>query len=94
MAQDALTAQSCTADAAGVWTFVGTLRNDTAEKRTYTVAIAVTTGPSVAGHALQSVTLDPGASGEVRADAFATVTGQASAAPLRCEAVVSQEVAR
>ena len=94
MAQEALVAQDCTADAAGAWTFVGTLRNDTPERRTYTVAIAVTTGPSVAGHALQNLTLDPGTSGEVRADKFATVAGQGSSMAPRCDAVVSQEVAK
>lgn len=96
IAQDALVSQTCTADAAGAWSFSGTVRNDSQERRTYTVAIAVTDGPSVAGHSLQTVTVSPGGTAEVRAEAFAVTSGQGPSGPaqLRCDAVVSQEVAK
>ncbi|NYD77190.1 hypothetical protein [Arthrobacter cupressi] len=82
--------QSCTAASDGSWTFKGTLVNDTGVAKTYTVAVAVTIGAAVQGHALITETVQPGKSADVSAKDFAHTTGQAGS----CEPVVSAEDAQ
>lgn len=98
MAQDALTSSTCEADAAGIWSFTGTLHNATDTGRTYTVAIVVMNGPNVTGHSMQTVTVPPGGTALVHATDIAVSSGSdgsgASAAAARCDVVVSQEVAK
>jgi len=84
---DALRNQSCTAAADGSWTFKGTLVNGTGSAKTYTVAIAVTVGAALQGHALITQTVQPGMSADVLARNFARTTGGAGT----CEPVVSAE---
>ena len=86
----ALRNQSCTAASDGSWTFKGTLVNDTGVPKTYTVAVAVTIGAAVQGHALITETVQPGKSADVSAKDFAHTTGRAGS----CEPVVSAEDAK
>jgi len=87
---DALRNQSCTAGADGSWTFMGTLVNSTKSAKTYTVAVAVTIGAAVQGHALITETVQAGKSADVLARDFARTTGRAGT----CEPVVSAEDAQ
>ncbi|WP_115787574.1 hypothetical protein [Arthrobacter silvisoli] len=87
---DALRNHSCTAASDGSWTFKGTLVNTTGSAKTYTVAIAVTIGAAIQGHALITETVQPGKSADVSAKDFAHTTGRAGI----CEPVVSAEDAQ
>jgi hypothetical protein len=87
---DALRNPSCSAGADGSWTFKGTLVNATGSAKTYTVAVAVTIGAAVQGHALITETVQAGKSAEVLAKDFARTTGRAGT----CEPVVSAEEAQ
>ena len=84
---DALQKHTCTAGPDGSWTFKGTLVNKTDSPKTYTVALAVTVGAVVQGHALITETVQPGKSADVSAENFAKTTGQQGT----CEPVVSVE---
>lgn len=86
LATDALSNVACQADAAGVWSFSGTLTNPGPAEVKYTVAVAVGTTSSVTGHAMIEQVVAPGATAGVRADAFATN----APAGAKCEAVVSK----
>ncbi len=87
---NALRDQSCTAGANGSWTFKGTLVNSTGTAKTYTVAVAVTVGAAVQGHALMTETVQAGKSADVSAKDFAHTAGGAGV----CEPVVSAEDAQ
>ena len=76
---------TCTAGTDGSWTFKGTLVNTSGQAKTYTVAVAVTVGAAVQGHALITETVQAGKSAEVSAENFAKTTGSAG----QCEPVVS-----
>ena len=78
---------TCTATADGSWTFKGTLVNSADKAKTYTVAVAVTVGAAVQGHALITETVQPGKSADVSAENFAKTTGKEG----QCEPVVSVE---
>jgi hypothetical protein len=78
---------TCTATADGSWTFKGTLVNSADKAKTYTVAVAVTVGAAVQGHALITETVQPGKSADVSATNFAKTTGKEG----QCEPVVSVE---
>jgi hypothetical protein len=84
---DALQKHTCTADANGSWTFKGTLVNKSDRAKTYSVAVAVTVGAAVQGHALITETVQPGKSADVSAENFAKTAGQEGT----CEPVVSVE---
>ena len=86
LATDALSNVSCSPDASGAWSFSGTLSNPGTTEVTYTVAVAVGTTSSPAGHALIEQRVAPGAEVTVRADKFAS----AAPAGSTCEAVVSK----
>lgn len=86
LATDALTNVKCTPDAAGAWSFSGTLTNPGTTEVTYTVAVAVGVTSSPAGHALIEQRVAPGAEVTVRADNFAS----GAPAGATCEAVVSK----
>jgi len=70
-APDALRQQICTATADGSWSFKGTLVNNSDKNRMFTVAIAVTAGPTVAGHALITQVVPAGQSADIAAPNFA-----------------------
>ena len=70
-APDALRQHVCTATADGSWSFKGTLVNNTDKNRVFTVAIAVTAGPTVAGHALITKVVPAGQSADIAAPNFA-----------------------
>lgn len=76
----------CAADASGTWSFSGTLYNAGTAAVKYTIAIAVGTTSSVAGHAMIEKELAAGASTEVRAAEIA----HAAPAGSTCDAVVSK----
>ena len=84
---DALQEHTCAAGPDGQWTFKGTLVNSSDKAKKYTVAIAVTVGAAVQGHALITETVQAGKSAEVSAENFANTTGQTGT----CEPVVSVE---
>ena len=86
LATDALSDVICEADAAGSWSFSGTLSNAGTSEVKFTVAVAVGTTSSPAGHAMIEQTVAPGAKVTVRADHFAS----AAPAGAICEAVVSK----
>lgn len=83
---DALKNVQCAADAHGTWSFSGTLHNTGTASVKYTIAIAVGTTSSVAGHAMIEKEVAAGASTEVRAAEVA----QAAPAGSTCDAVVSK----
>lgn len=83
----ALQESSCAQDGAGAWSFQGALANATDTTKTYTVAVAVTVGASVQGHALITKTVAAGKTTGISATDFAKTTGQAGT----CEPVVSLE---
>ncbi len=86
-APEALQQHTCTATADGSWSFTGTLVNGGDKTRVFTVAIAVTVGPAVAGHTLITETVAAGKSAAIAAPNFAkTKTGSGS-----CNQVVSVE---
>ncbi|CAN7349874.1 hypothetical protein LJR078_002052 [Arthrobacter sp. LjRoot78] len=86
IATEALTDVGCEADGNGVWSFSGTLSNTGSEPVKYTVAVAVGTTSSVAGHAMIEKLVAAGSKENIRADAFATN----APADAKCEAVVSK----
>jgi hypothetical protein len=86
LATEALSNVVCSPDAAGSWSFSGTLSNPGSTEVKYTVAVAVGTTSSPAGHALIEQTVAPGATVTVRADKFAS----GAPAGATCEAVVSK----
>ena len=86
LATDALSDVICEPDAAGSWSFSGTLTNAGSSEVKFTVAVAVGATSSVAGHAMIEQTVAPGAKATVRADHFAS----AAPAGAVCEAVVSK----
>ncbi|XAS65727.1 hypothetical protein VUN84_08910 [Micrococcaceae bacterium Sec5.8] len=86
LASDALSDVTCSPDAAGSWSFSGTLSNQGSTDVTYTVAVAVGATSSPAGHALIEQRVTAGASVTVRADNFASGAPAGAA----CEAVVSK----
>lgn len=86
IANDALSNVVCTADAAGVWSFSGTLTNTSDTAATFSVAVAVGSTSSVAGHATIQQEVPAGGTAEVRADAFA----DGAPASSTCQAVVSR----
>ncbi|MBB6404687.1 hypothetical protein [Arthrobacter sp. AZCC_0090] len=83
---DALKNVQCAADANGTWSFSGTLTNTGTAAVKYTIAIAVGTTSSVAGHSMIEKELAAGASTEVHAAEVA----HAAPAGSTCEAVVSK----
>ena len=86
-APDALRQQACTATADGSWSFKGTLVNDTDKNRVFTVAIAVTMGPTVAGHTLITQAVPAGKSADIAAANFAKTKDSGGT----CTPVVSVE---
>lgn len=86
IATEALTDVVCEADGKGVWSFSGTLSNAGSETVKYTVAVAVGTTSSVAGHAMIEKLVAAGSRENIQADAFATN----APADAKCEAVVSK----
>lgn len=86
VATEALNDVLCQADGKGIWSFSGTLSNPGSEAVKYTVAVAVGTTSSVAGHAIIEKDVAAGSKETVRADAFATNAPAGST----CEAVVSK----
>ena len=82
-APDALRQHVCTATADGSWSFKGTLVNNSDKNRVFTVAIAVTAGPTVAGHALITQVVPAGQSADIAAPNFAKTTdGGATCTPV------------
>jgi hypothetical protein len=86
VATDALSDVICEPDAAGSWSFSGTLTNAGTSEVKFTVAVAVGATSSPAGHAMIEQIIAPGAKATVRADHFAS----AAPAGATCEAVVSK----
>lgn len=86
-APDALRQHECTATADGSWSFKGTLVNNTDKNRVFTVAIAVTAGPAVAGHTLITQVVPAGQSADIAAPNFAKTKDGAGT----CTPVVSVE---
>lgn len=86
LATDALTDIICEPDATGSWSFSGNLTNTGTSEVKFTVAVAVGTTTSPAGHALIEKVVAPGAEVSVRADNFAAAAPAGSV----CEAVVSK----
>ena len=84
-APDALRQHVCTATADGSWSFKGTLVNTTDKNKVFTVAIAVTAGPAVAGHTLITQAVAAGKSAEIAAPNFAKTKDTAGT----CTPVVS-----
>ncbi|MFE4229708.1 hypothetical protein ACFRJ8_17680 [Arthrobacter sp. NPDC056886] len=73
----------CTASADGSWSFKGTLVNNSDKNKVFTVAIAVTAGPTVAGHALITQVVPAGQSADIAAPNFAkTKDGGGTCAPV------------
>lgn len=83
IANDSLSDVVCTADAAGVWSFSGTLTNTADTAVTFSVVVAVGSTSSVAGRTRIQQAVPAGGTIEVRADAFAEAP-----APSTCQAVV------
>lgn len=83
----ALRQHSCTAAADGTWSFTGTLVNGTGKDKVFTVAIAVTVGPAVAGHTLITKTVAAGQSADIAAPKFAKTKDAGG----KCDPVVSVE---
>jgi hypothetical protein len=75
----------CTATADGSWSFKGTLDNTSDKNKVFTVAIAVTAGPVVAGHTIITKTVAAGQSAEIAAPNFAKTKDSAGT----CTPVVS-----
>lgn len=73
-ASDQLTSSTCTADAAGVWSFAGKVTNPDSTTHTFTIAIFLTTptDPDPAVTKELDVTVPAGASAPVEAKAFAS----------------------
>jgi len=86
-APDALRQHTCTATADGSWSFTGTLVNSSEKPRVFTVAVAVTVGPAVAGHTLITETVAAGKSAEIAAPNFAKTKDSNGT----CDPVVSVE---
>lgn len=86
-APDALRQHACTATADGSWSFTGTLVNNTAKNKVFTVAIAVTAGPAMAGHTLITKVVPAGQSADIAAANFAKTKDSAGT----CTPVVSVE---
>jgi hypothetical protein len=86
VANEALSDVVCQPDGNGVWSFSGTLTNSGSADVKYTVAVAVGTTSSVAGHAMIEQVVAAGAKAAVHADAFASNVP----AGAKCEAVVSK----
>ena len=86
-APDALRQHTCTATADGSWSFKGTLVNSSEKARVFTVAVAVTVGPAVAGHTLITETVAAGKSAEIAAPNFAKTKDRNGT----CDPVVSVE---
>lgn len=86
-APEALRQHTCTAAADGSWSFTGTLVNSSEKAKVFTVAIAVTVGPAVAGHTLITETVAAGKSAEISAPNFATTKDSSGT----CNPVVSVE---
>lgn len=86
IANEALSDVVCTADAAGVWSFSGTLTNTADTAVTFSVVVAVGSTSSVAGRASIRQAVPAGGTAEVRADAFA----DGAPASSTCQAVVSR----
>ena len=84
-APDALRQHVCTATADGSWSFKGTLDNTSDKNKVFTVAIAVTAGPAVAGHTIITKTVAAGQSAEIAAPNFAKTKDSAGT----CTPVVS-----
>ncbi|WP_216698964.1 hypothetical protein [Arthrobacter sp. Br18] len=84
IANEALGNVVCTADAAGVWSFSGTLTNTADTTVTFSVVVAVGSTSSVAGRANIQQAVPAGGTAEVRADAFA----DGAPASSTCQAVV------
>lgn len=78
---------ACSPSADGSWSFTGTLDNKSAKTRVFTVAIAVTAGPSVAGHTIITKTVAAGGSAEITAPNFAKTKDSTAT----CTPVVSVE---
>jgi hypothetical protein len=89
-APEALVSHSCTADAAGVWSFRGTLRNSTEKTKTYTAAVAVTLGAAMLGHTVVTRKLGPGQQAGISAPKLAKSKDKNAV----CEPVISMEDAR
>lgn len=75
----------CTKDSDGSWSFEGALKNPSTSPKTYTVAIAVTVGTAVKGHALLTQEVQADSVQHVAAPDFA-VANDAGAV---CEPVTS-----
>lgn len=86
-APDALREPICRATADGSWSFTGTLVNSSDKNKVFTVAIAVTVGPAVAGHTIITKTVAAGKSAEIAAPNFAKTKDSAGT----CTPVVSVE---
>ena len=86
-APDALRQHTCTAAADGSWSFTGTLVNSSDKTRVFTVAVAVTVGPAVAGHTLITETVAAGKSAQISAPNFAKTKDSSGT----CNPVVSVE---
>jgi hypothetical protein len=78
---------ACSASADGSWSFKGTLDNTSDKNKVFTVAIAVTAGPVVAGHTIITKTVAAGQSAEIEAPDFAKTKDKTTA----CTPVVSVE---
>lgn len=78
---------SCSPSADGSWSFKGTLDNTSTKSKVFTVAIAVTAGPLVAGHTIITKTIAAGQSADVDAPDFAKTKDKTTA----CTPVVSVE---
>lgn len=82
-APEALRQHVCTAAADGSWSFKGTLVNSSDKNKVFTVAIAVTAGPAVAGHALITQAVQAGQSVDIAAANFAkTKNGGGTCTPV------------
>ena len=86
-APEALREPICRATADGSWSFTGTLVNSSDKNKVFTVAIAVTAGPAVAGHTIITKTVAAGKSAEIAAPNFAKTKDSAGT----CTPVVSVE---
>lgn len=86
-APDALRESICRATADGSWSFTGTLVNSSDKNKVFTVAIAVTAGPAVAGHTIITKTVAAGKSAGIAAPNFAKTKDSAGT----CTPVVSVE---
>lgn len=84
-ANEDLVEVKCTKDSGGSWSFEGDLKNSSASLKTYTVAIAVTVGTAVKGHALLTQEVQADSIQHVSAPDFA-VANDAGAV---CEPVAS-----